>query len=318
MQAPRKANKSVPNPEHALHESPLSNSSPQNMESNDADLSSMFGASSQSLKTSTIKLTSSSAKLLNRKLGDEPVCGNILEKSQDKRRSLKTDWLDKCKPELKKKKSMFGNDLSGGKVENDASGGDLKRSLSEKQDRMCVTLHDEHKAELHRTEVENSRRKLTDSLDPKSDGNELDTRTQSACQRNNCESIQPSSETIETQEIPQPVDRTQTKRTRNTTTHCENKAKVQSKRKRMEVETSSSSKRSKQSDEPVGNDDKRTVQQLSSFEAFEFPEEEAAVAGQSEENVQENARLGAEDGGSGDEVACKGKKKMKQSVSLAG
>ena len=312
LQVPKRTNQSASNPGHALHESPLSNGSPQNIETNDADLSPIFGTSSQFLKTSAIKLTNTSAKLHSRKLGDEPVCSNILEKSQDKRRSLKTDWLDKCKPELQKKNAMFGNNLPGGEVENDAYGDDLKRSLSEKQDRMCVKLHDEQKAESHKTEIESLRKEMNDSLSSKTGGSELNSSKPSVCQQNDCESIQPP---LENQKILQPVDCTQTKtRTRNTNNHCENKAKRQSKRKRTEEDTSSSSKRSKQSEEPVRNDNSRTVQQLSSFEAFEFPEEEAVVAGQSDEILG----LGEEDGGSGDEVERKGKKKMKQSMSLAG
>ena len=157
---------------------------------------------------------------------------------------------------------------------------------------------------------------MNDSLSSKTSGSELNSSKPSVCQQNDCESIQPPLEIMENQKILQPVDCTQTKtRTRNTNNHCENKAKRQSKRKRTEEDTSSSSKRSKQSEEPVRNDNSRTVQQLSSFEAFELPEEEAVGAGQSDEILG----LGEEDGGSGDEVERKDKKKkMKHSVSLAG
>ncbi|XP_072051939.1 uncharacterized protein [Amphiura filiformis] len=283
---PKRSMKATSSPEHVLQEASLTNGQllpEDSKESDNLGSTSVFGSPSHSKhNNAAIKVTSTSQKLHNRKLDDGPACSNILMKTQDKKHALKTDWLEKCKPKVQYSRKMppRQSDLSDNHIDDGAHNLNVSRSFEKTQQ--------ESESFVSKEKQNNEAQKYEQSIAAPANVTETSSvRSEISVVGQDARASEKDSNVV-SQSFGDEQTNAQDEFRTSSDNHdemCNSVARKgpKSKRKRS-GEASTSSKRIKQSEEAARDDEKESsVPQLSSFEAFEIPDdfEDREVPGQS-------------------------------------
>ena len=291
MQTPNRSSKAPISSENVLQNAPLENGQllPENKEESDElAIQSVFRRSSKLKCDTTIKVTTTSNKLLSRKKDSGPVCNNILLKSQDRKHTLKTDWLDKCQPFVKgSAKSSNNNDIPQrhNNVDEFSDEKSLKKEQKGKEDLFPKTNRNcESNVESEEVNIAEKASKCN-MKEKETDLNIVD------------KSLDDEKQLCSTREYSTNQDMMPS---------CSAPKEPRNKRKRTAKDPETCSKRIKQSEEEEGDSRERPAQQLSSFEAFAYPDDEdvdepehsskvRGQVGKSKQQSSENSRLGSDE-----------------------